>query len=91
MEATKSRRSEWPVPQSGTAALPRKCRTTSDHEFRTVAAVAGLLKCSEPTIRRRIRSGELPAVQVGGQRSAHGPSKLLLGIPAKLSGVGVAS
>ena len=43
--------------------------TTADHEFLTVAEVARLLQCSEPTVRRRIREGQLPAVQLGGQRS----------------------
>jgi excisionase family DNA binding protein len=43
--------------------------TTADHqrEYVTVAEVAAELACSEPTVRRRIRVGELPAVQLGGQ------------------------
>ena len=44
--------------------------TTADHEFLTVAEVAELLQCSEPTVRRRIRDGELPAVQFGGPGKA---------------------
>lgn len=46
--------------------------TTSDHqrEWLTVAEVAAELACSEPTVRRRIRAGELPAVQLGGPGSA---------------------
>jgi excisionase family DNA binding protein len=44
--------------------------TTPDHEWLTVAEVAAELACSEPTVRRRIRSGELPAVQLGGKGSA---------------------
>ena len=40
--------------------------TTPDHrEYLTVAEVAAELHCSEPTVRRRIRSGELPAVRLG--------------------------
>jgi excisionase family DNA binding protein len=35
-------------------------------EYLTVAEVAAELACSEPTVRRRIRAGELPAVQLGG-------------------------
>jgi excisionase family DNA binding protein len=31
-----------------------------------VAEVAAELACSEPTVRRRIRDGTLPAVQPGG-------------------------
>ena len=37
--------------------------------FLTVADVAQLLRCSEPTIRRRIRDGVLPSVQLGGPHS----------------------
>jgi excisionase family DNA binding protein len=41
--------------------------TTSDAvELLTVAEAAMLCGCSAPTIRRRIREGELPAVQLGG-------------------------
>jgi excisionase family DNA binding protein len=39
-------------------------------EFLTVAQVAQLLRCSEPTVRRRIRDGSLPVVQLGGPGSA---------------------
>jgi excisionase family DNA binding protein len=41
--------------------------TTPDHqrEYLTVAEVAAELACSEPTVRRRIREGELPAVRLG--------------------------
>jgi excisionase family DNA binding protein len=41
--------------------------TTPDHEreYMTVAQVAAELACSEPTVRRRIRAGELPAVPLG--------------------------
>jgi excisionase family DNA binding protein len=41
--------------------------TTRDHsgDYLTVAEVAHELHCSEPTVRRRIRSGQLPAVQLG--------------------------
>jgi excisionase family DNA binding protein len=38
--------------------------------YLTVAEVAAELHCSEPTVRRRIRDGELPAVQLGGRGSA---------------------
>jgi excisionase family DNA binding protein len=36
----------------------------------TVAEVAERLRCSEPTVRRRIRDGELPAHRLGEGRSA---------------------
>jgi excisionase family DNA binding protein len=39
-------------------------------EFLTVAETANLLRCSEPTVRRRIRAGEIPAVKLGEGRSA---------------------
>jgi excisionase family DNA binding protein len=41
--------------------------TIPDHprEYLTVAEVAAELSCSEPTVRRRIRAGDLPAVQLG--------------------------
>ena len=38
--------------------------------YLTVAEVAGVIHCSEPTVRRRIRDGELPAVQLGRPGSA---------------------
>jgi excisionase family DNA binding protein len=46
--------------------------TTRDHsgEWLTVAEVAERLRCSEPTVRRRIRAGELPAVRLGGPGTA---------------------
>jgi len=46
--------------------------TARDHlgAYLTVAEVAALLRCSEPTIRRRIRDGALPAVQLGGPHSS---------------------
>jgi excisionase family DNA binding protein len=45
--------------------------TTADHErqYLTVAEVAAELACSEPTVRRRIRDREIPAVQLGGHGS----------------------
>jgi excisionase family DNA binding protein len=45
--------------------------TNPDHPsaFLTVAEVAERLRCSEPTIRRRIRAGEIPAVKLGQGRS----------------------
>jgi excisionase family DNA binding protein len=45
--------------------------TTPEHrrEYLTVAEVAAELACSEPTVRRRIREGSLPAVQLGGHGS----------------------
>jgi excisionase family DNA binding protein len=39
-------------------------------EYLTVAEVAERLHCSEPTIRRRIRSGELEAVKLGRDRNS---------------------
>jgi excisionase family DNA binding protein len=39
-------------------------------EYMTGAEVAEELRCSEPTIRRRVRSGELPAVRLGTGRAA---------------------
>jgi excisionase family DNA binding protein len=46
--------------------------TNADHKsgLLTVAEVAGRLRCSEPTVRRRIRAGEIPAVKLGRGRSA---------------------
>jgi excisionase family DNA binding protein len=46
--------------------------TTRDHrgEYLTVAEGAAELHCSEPTVRRRIRSGEIPACQLGGPGSS---------------------
>jgi excisionase family DNA binding protein len=46
--------------------------TNADHKsgLLTVAEVAGRLRCSEPTVRRRIRAGEIPAVKLGQGRSA---------------------
>lgn len=46
--------------------------TTRDHSvaYLTVAEVAAELHCSEPTVRRRIRDGELPAVQLRGPGAA---------------------
>jgi excisionase family DNA binding protein len=40
-----------------------------ERQYLTVADVAAELACSEPTVRRRIRAGELPAVQLGGPGS----------------------
>lgn len=39
-------------------------------EFLTVTEVARLLRCSEPTVRRRIADGQLPAVKLSKGRSA---------------------
>jgi excisionase family DNA binding protein len=46
--------------------------TSADHsrEMLTVAEVAERLRCSEPTVRRRIRAGEIPAVRLGAPGSA---------------------
>ena len=38
-------------------------------DYLTVAEVAEELRCSVATVKRRIHSGELPAVQLGGPRS----------------------
>jgi excisionase family DNA binding protein len=35
----------------------------------TVAEVAELVRCSEPTVRRRIRAGDLAAVRIGDGRA----------------------
>ena len=35
----------------------------------TVSEVAERLRCSEPTVRRRIRDGQIPAVKLGHGRS----------------------
>ena len=45
--------------------------TTREHggAYLTVAEVAAELACSEPTVRRRIRAGEIPAVRLGGPGS----------------------
>jgi excisionase family DNA binding protein len=39
-------------------------------EYLTVGEVAAELHCSEPTVRRRIRAGELPAVKLGSGRNS---------------------
>jgi excisionase family DNA binding protein len=39
-------------------------------EYLTVAEVADELRCSEPTIRRRIRDGDLEAVKLGHGRNS---------------------
>jgi excisionase family DNA binding protein len=41
-----------------------------NRQLLSVAQVAHELGVSTPTVRRRIRSGELPAVQLGGKRCA---------------------
>jgi excisionase family DNA binding protein len=38
--------------------------------YLTVAEVARRLLCSEPTVRRRIRAGDLPAVKLGRSRNS---------------------
>ena len=45
--------------------------TTREHggAYLTVAEVAAELACSEPTVRRRIRAGDIPAVRLGGPGS----------------------
>ena len=45
--------------------------TAPDHEreYLTVAEVAELVRCSEPTVRRRIRAGDLAAVRIGDGRA----------------------
>ena len=43
--------------------------STHEPRFLTVAEVAKRLHVSEDTVRRRIASGDLPAVQFGGRRS----------------------
>jgi excisionase family DNA binding protein len=46
--------------------------------YLTVAEVAAELHCSEPTVRRRIRDGELPAVKLGHGRSVLRVSRVAL-------------
>jgi excisionase family DNA binding protein len=41
----------------------------STAEYLTIAEVADELRVSPLTVRRRIRDGELPAIQLGGQGS----------------------
>ena len=45
--------------------------TNAEHgsELLTVAEVAQRLRCSEPTVRRRVRDGQIPAVKLGHGRS----------------------
>jgi excisionase family DNA binding protein len=43
--------------------------TTCEREWLSVREVAAELGCSEPTVRRRIREGQLPAVRLGGPGS----------------------
>ena len=40
-----------------------------ERQYLTVAEVAAELACSEPTVRRRIRAGEIPAVRLGPRGS----------------------
>ena len=61
-----------PTPQHGAVKLwAVTAMTTPEHqrEYLTVAEVAAELACSEPTVRRRVRAGEIPAVQFGGHGS----------------------
>jgi len=46
--------------------------TQPDHPgaYLSVAEVAAELGCSEPTVRRRIRTGELPPVKLGEGRNS---------------------
>ncbi len=39
------------------------------HPFLTVDEVAALTRMSESSVRRKIRSGEIAAVQLGGRKS----------------------
>ena len=64
----------WRAPRLGTETVTppvRRFRMTAltqpDHPgaYLSVAEVAAELGCSEPTVRRRIRTGELPAVKLG--------------------------
>jgi excisionase family DNA binding protein len=43
--------------------------TETSAEFLTVAEAADLLGVNHQTVRRKIREGELPAVQLGGRGS----------------------
>jgi excisionase family DNA binding protein len=43
--------------------------TAAGRDFLTVAEAADLLGVKHQTIRRKIRAGELPAVQLGGRGS----------------------
>ena len=38
-------------------------------DFLTIAEVAELVRCSEPTVRRRIKAGDLAAVRIGDGRA----------------------
>jgi excisionase family DNA binding protein len=42
-------------------------REQSQPEYLTVEEVSGLLKLGESTVRRRIRSGEIPAVRLASR------------------------
>jgi excisionase family DNA binding protein len=46
--------------------------TAPEHsdQLLTVAEAAAQLRCSEPTVRRRIREGQIPAAQLGGRGSS---------------------
>jgi excisionase family DNA binding protein len=48
---------------------PVYTETAAKHEFLTVGEAADLLGCNHQTVRRKIRSGDLPAVQFGGRGS----------------------
>ena len=69
----------WRAPRLGTETVTppvRRFRMTAltqpDHPgaYLSVAEVAAELGCSEPTVRRRIRTGELPAVKLGEGRNS---------------------
>jgi excisionase family DNA binding protein len=48
---------------------PMYTEVAAGHEFLTVAEAADLLGVNHQTVRRKIREGELPAVQLGGPGS----------------------
>jgi excisionase family DNA binding protein len=48
---------------------PMHTEISAEQEFLTVAQAANLLDVNHQTIRRKIREGELPAVQLGGPGS----------------------
>jgi excisionase family DNA binding protein len=66
--STKLHRSVTPRSPSFSMSVVTKAEHMSG--LLTVAEVAEWLRCSEPTVRRRIRTGEIPAVKLGQGRSA---------------------
>jgi excisionase family DNA binding protein len=62
-------RSDVTVRSRMLSCYPMHTETAAGHEFLTVAEAADLLGVNHQTVRRKIREGEIPAVQLGGPGS----------------------